>query len=49
MLGYLNDTTISSEEIGEAVNEMKSGMAPWLDRFPVECLKKGGTRVIMAS
>ena len=24
------------------VNEMKSGKAPGLDGFPVECLKKGG-------
>ena len=24
------------------MNEMKSGKAPGLDRFPVECLKKGG-------
>ena len=29
----------------EEVNEMKSGKAPGLDEFPVECLKKG----IMAS
>ena len=30
------------DEIGEAVNEMKSGKAPGLDGFMVECLKKGG-------
>ena len=28
------------------MNEMKSGMAPGLDGFPVECLKKGGTAVM---
>ena len=26
--------------IREAVNEMKSGKAPWFDGFPVQCLKK---------
>ena len=30
----------------EAVNEMKSGKAPGLDGFPVECLKKGGMAVL---
>ena len=30
----------------EAVNEIKSGKAPGLDGFPVECLKKGGTPVL---
>ena len=33
---------ISLEEVGEAVNEMKSGKAPGLDGFPEKCLKKGG-------
>ena len=28
------------------MNEMKSGKAPWLDGFPVECLKKGGMAVL---
>ena len=28
-----------------AVNEMKSGKAPGLDGFPVECLQKGGMAV----
>ena len=35
-LGDLNGRAISLEEVGEAVNEMKSGKAPWLDGFPVE-------------
>ena len=30
----------------EAVNEMKSGKAPVLVGFPVECLKKGGMAVL---
>ena len=33
------------EEIEAAVNEIKSGEAPGLDVFPVECLKKGGMAV----
>ena len=37
----LNETAISIEE-RETVNEMKSGKSPGPDRFPVECLKKGG-------
>ena len=32
--------------VREAVNEMKSGKAPGLDGFPVECLKKGGMSVL---
>ena len=40
MLGDLNERAISLEEVGEAVNEMKSGKTPWLDLFPVKCLKK---------
>ena len=39
-LGDLNERAISLEKVGEAVNEMKSGKAPGLDEFPVECLKK---------
>ena len=46
MLGDLNKRAISLEEVGEAVNEMKSGKAPGLDGFPVECLKKGGISVL---
>ena len=46
MLGDLNERAISLEEVGEAVNEMKSGMAPGLDGFPVDCLKKGGMAVL---
>ena len=42
VLGDLNERAIALEEVGEAVNEMKSGKAPGLDGFPVECLKKGG-------
>ena len=28
------------------MNEMRSGKAPGLDGFPVECLKKGGMAVL---
>ena len=42
VLGDLNERAISLEE----VNEMKSGMAPWLDGFQVKCLKKGGMAVL---
>ena len=42
VLRDLNERAISLEELGEAVNEMKSGKAPGLDGFPVECLKKVG-------
>ena len=49
MLGDLNERAISLEEVREAVNEMRSGKAPGLDGFPVECLKKGGSSVRMAS
>ena len=41
VLGDLNERAILLEEVGEAVNEIKSGTAPGLDEFPVECLKKG--------
>ena len=41
VLGDLNKRAISLEEVGEAVNKMKSGKAPGLDGFPVEYLKKG--------
>ena len=46
VLGDLNERAISSEEVREAVNEMKSGKAPGLGEFPVECLKKGGMAVL---
>ena len=46
MLGDLNERAISLEEVGETVNEMKSGKAPGLDGFPVECLKNGGMAVL---
>ena len=39
MLGDLDERAISLEEVGEAVNEMRSGKAPGLDGFTVECLK----------
>ena len=46
MLGDLNERAISLEEVGEAVNEIKSGNAPGLNEFQVECLKKGGMAVL---
>ena len=46
MLGDLNERAISLEEVGKAVNAMRSGKAPGLDGFPVECLKKGGMAVL---
>ena len=46
MLGDLNERAISLEEVRVAVNEMKSGKAPGLDEFPVECFKKGGIAVL---
>ena len=45
-VGRFEIKTISLEEEREAVNEMKSGKAPGLDGFPVECLKKGGMVVL---
>ena len=49
VLEDLNEGAISSEEVGEAVNKMKSGKAPEHDGFPVECLKKVGWQFVMAS
>ena len=46
VLGDLNERAISLEEVREAVNEMRSGKAPGLDGFPVECFKKGGMAVL---
>ena len=46
VLGDLNKRAILLEEVGEAVNEIKSGKVPELDGFPVECLKKGGMAVL---
>ena len=46
VLGDFNERAISLEEVREAVNEMKSGKAPGLDRFLVECLKIGGMAVL---
>ena len=45
-VGKLNKGAISLEEIRETVNEMKSGKAPGLNGFKVECLKKGGMAVL---
>ena len=46
MLGDSNERAISLDEVGEAVNEMKSGKVPGLDGFLLECLKKGGMAVL---
>ena len=46
VLGDLNERAISLEEVSKAVNEMKSGKAPGMDGFPMECLKKGGISVL---
>ena len=46
VLEYLNQRAISLVEVREAVNEMKSGKAPGLDGFSVECVKKGGMAVL---
>ena len=46
VLGDLNERAISLEEVVEAVNEMKSGKAQGLDRFPVECILKCGMAVL---
>ena len=46
VLGDLNERAISLDQVGKAVNEMKSGKATRLDGFPVECLKKGGMPVL---
>ena len=40
VLGDLNERAISLVEGREAVNEMKSGKAPGMEGFPVECLLK---------
>ena len=40
VFGDLNERAISLKEVGKALNDMKSGKATGLDRFPVECLKK---------
>ena len=46
VLGDFNERAISLEKVVQAVNEMKSGKAPGLDGFPVECIKKGGMAVL---
>ena len=42
----MDERAISLELVWEAVNEMKSGKAPGLDGFQVECLKKCGMAVL---
>ena len=46
VLRDFNERAKLLEEVGEAVNEIKSGKAPGLDGFPVECLKKCGMAVL---
>ena len=46
LLGDLNERATSFEEVGEAVTEIKSGKAPWLDGFSVECLNKADMTVL---
>ena len=46
MWGDLNERAILLEEVGEAVNEIKSCKAPLLDGFRVLCLMKGGIAVL---
>ena len=47
VMGDLNERATSLEEVREAA-KTKSGQAPGLNGFPVQCLKKGGM-VRMAS
>ena len=42
----MNVKAISLGDEKEAVNEKKSGKAPGLDEFRVECLNKGGMVVL---
>ena len=46
VLGDLNERAMSLKELGETVNDMKSGQAPGLDGLTVECLKNGGVAVL---
>ena len=46
--GDLNEI-ISLDEVRKEVNEMKSGKAPGLDGYPVDCLKRWYGSVIIAS
>ena len=46
VMGELNKSTLSTEEVREAANEMKSGKAPGLVGFPVNCLKECGIQVL---
>ena len=45
VLGDFNERATSLEEVREAVNEMRSGKAPGLDGFPVECVLMAGSTV----
>ena len=40
VLGNFNERVIFIEEVRKAVDQMKSGLAPGLDRFPVKGLIK---------
>ena len=46
LLEDLNERAILLVEVREAVIEIKSGKASGMDRFIVECLKKGGMAVL---
>ena len=47
MLGDLNvRANIVGESRANIVNEVKTGRAPGLDGFPLECLKKDGMTVL---
>ena len=46
VLRDLNERAITLEEVGEAVNEMKSGKAPGLDGFQLACSKKSGMAML---
>ena len=45
VLKELNERSISIEEVRDAANKMKFGMATGLAGFPVECLKEDGMAV----
>ena len=46
VLGELNESLITREEVEEAVSDMKSGKAAGMDECAVECLKGGGVTVV---
>ena len=49
MLGDLNERAITLEEVGEAVDEMKSGKAPGAGWISGGMLKKGGMAALTCS